>query len=170
MGRADDDAPVSRASADLAFEQPVIGGPHHRHHVHFLALGQSCTRVGPSGSVRATFDERWNSASTTGQVAHHIRADVDTERDHIANELPTGGPGGVNRMVPWLSLQPGRRDRQRRSLAHRWSTGDCRNVRFRTARQSSTSTVPLSTEFVVFGWICRTRVRIRTLTVIRTDP
>ena len=35
----------------------------------------------------ATFDERVGFSHTTGQVTHHISPDVDTERDHIANEL-----------------------------------------------------------------------------------
>lgn len=34
-------------------------------------------------------------------------------------------------MVQWLPLQARRAQRWRRSLAHRWPTGDCRDVRFR---------------------------------------
>ena len=117
LHRPDDDAPVSNLflfsrKQDLAFEQPVIGGPRHRHHVRFwrwdkLYEGRSVW-VGA-----ATFDERVGFSHTTGQVTHHI------------------SPDGVNRMVQWLSLQPRGAQRWRRSLAHRWSTGDCRNVRFR---------------------------------------
>jgi LssY C-terminus len=91
LRRPDNDAPVSNLflfsrKQDLAFEQPLNGGPRHRHHVRFwrwnnLYEGRSIW-IGA-----ATFDERVGFSHTTGQVTHHISPDVDTERDYIVNEL-----------------------------------------------------------------------------------
>jgi hypothetical protein len=39
----------------------------------------------------ATFDERVGLSYTTGQVTHHIAADVDAERDRIALGLAQSG-------------------------------------------------------------------------------
>jgi hypothetical protein len=39
----------------------------------------------------ATFDERVGLSYTTGQVTHHIAADVDAERDRIAQGLAQPG-------------------------------------------------------------------------------
>ena len=75
---------------DLAFEQPVAGGPRHRHHVRFWRWDRlyedRTTWIGA-----ATFDERVGFSHTTGQVTHHISPDVDAERDYIAGELEKTG-------------------------------------------------------------------------------
>ena len=95
LRRPDDDAPVSNLflfsrKQDLAFEQPVNGGPRHRHHVRFWRWDKLYEgRHGWIGA--ATFDEREGFSHTTLQVTHHISPDVDTERDHIANELQQAG-------------------------------------------------------------------------------
>lgn len=95
LHRPDDRAPVSNLylfgrKQDLAFEQPVPGGPEHRHHVRFWRwdrLDQG--RVVWFGS--ATFDERVGLSYTTGQVTHHIGPDIDAERDRIVHELQAIG-------------------------------------------------------------------------------
>ena len=91
LRRPDDDAPVSNLflfnrKQDLAFEQPVNGGPRHRHHVRFWRWDK-LYEGRPVWIGAATFDERVGFSHTTGQVTHHISPNVDTERDHIANEL-----------------------------------------------------------------------------------
>lgn len=91
LRRADDTAPVSPLylfgrEQDLAFEQPVPGGPRHRHHVRFWRWNQ--LRDGSEvwfGAV--TYDERAGLSYTTGQVTHHISPDVDAERDRLVAEL-----------------------------------------------------------------------------------
>ena len=91
MRRSDDSAPVSplwlfRRQQDLAFEQPVPGGPRHRHHVRFWRWDQ--LRDGaPVWFGAVTYDDRAGLSYTTGQVTHHIAADVDAERDRIVAEL-----------------------------------------------------------------------------------
>ena len=91
LRRPDDTAPVSPLylfgrKEDLAFEQPVAGGPRHRHHVRFwrwdrLRDGQ------PVWFGAATYDERAGLSYTTGQVTHHIGPDVDAERNLIVDQL-----------------------------------------------------------------------------------
>jgi len=91
LRRPDDDAPVSPLylfgrQQDLAFEQPVPGGPRHRHHVRFWRWDK--TRDGlPVWFGSVTYDERAGLSYTTGQVTHHISADVDAERDRLVAEL-----------------------------------------------------------------------------------
>lgn len=91
LRRPDDAAPVSPLylfgrQQDLAFEQPVPGGPRHRHHVRFWRWDQLRDGV-PVWFGSVTYDERAGLSYTTGQVTHHIAADVDAERDRLAAEL-----------------------------------------------------------------------------------
>ncbi len=102
LRRPDDDAPVSNLflfdrKQDLAFEQPVGGGPRHRHHVRFWR-GDTLYGGRTAWIGAATFDERVGFSHATGQVTHHISPDVDAERDHIANELQKAG---VAETVEW---------------------------------------------------------------------
>ena len=95
LRRSDDDAPVSNLflfgrKQDLAFEQPVGGGPRQRHHVRFWRWDKLYDGR-PAWIGAATFDERVGLSHTTGQVTHHISPDVDAERDRIANELQEAG-------------------------------------------------------------------------------
>ena len=95
MRRPDDDAPVSNLflferKQDLAFEQPVGGGPRQRHHVRFWRWDQMYDgRTAWIGA--ATFDVRVGFSYTTGQVTHHIGPDVDAERDLIVTGLQQAG-------------------------------------------------------------------------------
>jgi len=102
LRRPDDDAPVSNLflfgrRQDLAFEQPVEGGPRRRHHVRFW-LSDKLHEGRPTWIGAATFDERIGFSHTTGQITHHIGPDVDAERDHLANELQKAG---VLRSIEW---------------------------------------------------------------------
>ncbi len=94
LRRADDEAPVSDLflfgrKQDLAFEQPVQGGPRHRHHVRFWSWNSPDGELAWYGS--ATYDERVGLSYTTGQVTHHIGPDIDAERDRIAAGLKDHG-------------------------------------------------------------------------------
>jgi LssY C-terminus len=95
LASPDDDAPVSNLflfgrKQDLAFEQPLSGGPIRRHHVRFWRWDELCEgRPGWFGA--ATFDARVGLSHTTGQVTHHIAPDVDAERDRLASELQQAG-------------------------------------------------------------------------------
>ncbi len=102
LRRPDDEAPVSNLflfsrKQDLAFEQPIGGGPRHRHHVRFWRCDTlydgRCTWFGA-----ATFDERVGFSHATGQITHHIGADVDAERDHVTSELQNAG---VVQSIEW---------------------------------------------------------------------
>ena len=113
LRRSDDTAPVSPLflfgrQQDLAFEQPMPGGPRHRHHVRFWRWDQQ--RDGLSvwfGS--ATYDERAGLSYTTGQVTHHIGPDVDAERDLIVTGLTKAGwVGGVQWIDDFHTQHEGR--------------------------------------------------------------
>jgi hypothetical protein len=91
LRRPDDTAPVSPLylfgrKEDLAFEQPVPGGPRHRHHVRFWRWNQQRNGL-PVWFGSVTYDERAGLSYTTGQVTHHISPDVDAERDRVAAEI-----------------------------------------------------------------------------------
>lgn len=90
------DAPVSSLylwgrKEDLAFEQQVGDDPKQRHHVRFWRSDEA----EPGGRLvwagSATFDTKVEFSRTTGQITHHISADVDAERDHLFETLETTG-------------------------------------------------------------------------------
>ena len=97
LRRPDDDAPVSNLflfgrKQDLAFEQPITGGPGKRHHVRFWRWDdRNEGRTMWFGA--ATFDRSVGLSHTTGQVTHHIAPDVDAERDRLVSELRRAGAG-----------------------------------------------------------------------------
>ena len=95
LRRPDDDAPVSNLflfgrRQDLAFEQPLPGGPGRRHHVRFWKWDRQFDGR-PVWFGAATYDERVGLSYTTGQVTHHIGPDVDAERDRIVDGLRAKG-------------------------------------------------------------------------------
>lgn len=111
--RPDDDAPVSPLflfgrKQDLAFEQPVPGGPRHRHHVRFWRWSQ--LRDGaPVWFGAVTYDDRAGLSYTTGQVTHHVAPDVDAERDRIVAGLSSARwSGGVEWVADFHRQREGR--------------------------------------------------------------
>lgn len=90
------DAPVSNLflfgrKEDLAFEQPVGSDPRKRHHVRFWKANRLDEKGRPLWMGAGTYDQRVGLSHTTGQITHHVAADVDAERDHIFATLkPTG--------------------------------------------------------------------------------
>lgn len=96
LERSYDEAPVSSLylfgrKEDLAFEQPVGDDPRQRNHVRFWRS----RKVDPDGRPvwvgSATYDERVGLSHTTGEITHHIAADVDAERDHLFKDLQQTG-------------------------------------------------------------------------------
>lgn len=86
------EAPVSNLylydrKEDLAFEQPVGNTPRQRHHVRFWSSPELDAEGRPIWLGSATYDERVGFSHSTGQITHHIAADVDTERDHLFETL-----------------------------------------------------------------------------------
>ena len=96
LERPDDRAPVSNLylfdrKEDLAFEQPVGDNPRKRHHVRFWRTEKTDPDGRPVWVGSATYDERVGLSHTTGQITHHIDADVDAERDHLFSTLEQTG-------------------------------------------------------------------------------
>jgi len=92
LKRAYDDAPVSSLylwgrKEDLAFEQPVGDSPRRRHHVRFWRSPGVDGEGRPLWAGSVTFDAGVGFSHTTGQVTHHIAADVDAERDRLFEQL-----------------------------------------------------------------------------------
>ena len=114
LKRTYDDAPVSNLflfgrKEDLAFEQPVGDNPRKRHHVRFWRTEKTDPDGRPLWIGSATYDERVGLSRTTGQVTHHIAADVDAERDHLLNNLEaTGGLSEVYTVDDFHKSRQGR--------------------------------------------------------------
>ena len=92
LERPDNDAPVSslylwRRKEDLAFEQEVGPDPQKRHHVRFWQSEKIDANGRPLWVGSATYDQSVGLSHTTGQITHHIAADVDAERDHLFQSL-----------------------------------------------------------------------------------
>ena len=86
------DAPVSNLylwgrKQDLAFEQPYGKNPRRRHHVRFWRSEKLDDDARPRWFGAATFDTKVGFSHTTGQITHHIDADVDAERDKLLADL-----------------------------------------------------------------------------------
>jgi hypothetical protein len=104
LKRSYETAPVSNLflwgrKEDLAFEQPVGDNPRERHHVRFWRSAEVDDAGLPLWAGAATFDRRVGFSHTTGQITHHIAADVDTERDHVAQTLQATGQLSSSEMV-----------------------------------------------------------------------
>lgn len=110
LSRPDDEAPVSSLylfgrKEDLAFEQPVGDNPRQRHHVRFWQINGQEDSGRPVWIGSASYDERVGLSHTTGQITHHIAADIDQERDHLIADLKQADtPRSVHRRQ--LPLEP----------------------------------------------------------------
>lgn len=94
-----DEAPVSALLLfgkiqDLAFEKPEGGNPRERHHVRFWKAPGDRK---PAWWGAATFDRSVGLSHTTGQITHHIAAEVDKERELILETLKSGGFQSISR-------------------------------------------------------------------------
>ena len=107
------DAPVSDlyvngARQHLAFEQAVGGDPSRRHHVRFWRAQRTDTLDRPMWIGAATFDASVGFSRTTGQVTHHIAAEVDRERDKLLADLTRDSGLAVKWMDSFQPLRDGR--------------------------------------------------------------
>jgi hypothetical protein len=105
LKRSYDTAPVSNLylwgrKEDLAFEQPVGGNPRERHHVRFWKSTELDDAGLPLWAGAATFDRQVGLSHTTGQITHHIAADVDTERNHVSQTLQATGQLSRSELMP----------------------------------------------------------------------
>jgi hypothetical protein len=105
LRRPYDDAPVSNLylwgrKEDLAFEQPVGSNPKQRHHVRFWQSDKVDPDGRPVWMGATTFDRGVGFSHTTGQITHHVAADVDTERDKLFADLKRTGDLAEDYIVP----------------------------------------------------------------------
>lgn len=96
LKRPYEDAPVSNLflfgrKQDLAFEKPVGNNPRKRHHVRFWRWDKLSPDDRPVWFGSVTYDERVGLSHTTGQITHHIAADIDSERDRLLSGLEGTG-------------------------------------------------------------------------------
>ena len=96
LERSYDDAPVSNLflfgrREDLAFEKPVGHDPKQRHHVRFWKSTELDDKGRPLWFGSVTYDKRVGLSYTTGQITHHIDADIDVERDGLFDDLNRTG-------------------------------------------------------------------------------
>lgn len=92
LGRPYATAPVSDLylfgrRQDLAFEQPSGADPDKRHHVRFWQMPETDAHGRPVWIGAASYDRGVGLSHETGKITHHIDADVDAERGHLAEDL-----------------------------------------------------------------------------------
>lgn len=76
---------------DLAFELPEGKSPKDRHHVRFWRSQTVDDQDRPYWLGAATYDLDVGLSHRTGQITHHIGADVDAERDKLIANLQRAG-------------------------------------------------------------------------------
>jgi hypothetical protein len=101
------DAPMSNLylwgrRQDLAFERAVGSSPRQRHHVRFWRADKPDEQGRPLWLGAATFDRSVGFSHFTGQITHHIAADVDAERDQLFRDLWQSGQLVEDYRVPGL--------------------------------------------------------------------
>ncbi len=95
------DAPVSSLflfgrKQDLAFEKPAGKSASHRHHVRFWKSTEYGREGVPLWIGAVTYDRSVGLSHRTGQITHHIAADIDSERDGLVADLVKNG---------WLTVE-----------------------------------------------------------------
>jgi hypothetical protein len=109
LSRPYPDAPVSSLfylgrRQDLAFEKPTGRSPASRHHVRLwlgLAHGAEGREVWLGA---ASFDRAVGFSHDTGQITHHIDADLDAERAFFIGSLAREGVLDRSYLVPGIGL------------------------------------------------------------------
>jgi LssY C-terminus len=76
---------------DLAYEKAAAASPSRRHHVRFWRALDQGDDGAPVWLGAATYDRSVGFSHRTGQITHHIAADVDAERDELTDDLAHGG-------------------------------------------------------------------------------
>jgi hypothetical protein len=75
----------------LAFEKPDGRSADRRHHVRFWLVLEKGTDGRPVWLGAVTFDRGVGLSHTTGQITHHIAADIDADRDLLMRDLQEAG-------------------------------------------------------------------------------
>ncbi len=100
---------------DLAFEKPSGKSPSTRHHVRFWKALDTGGDGRPFWLGGATYDAGVGISHFTGQVTHHIGADIDAERDLLSADLAAAGKAAqaykVSGVGPTLDGRNGGGDR-----------------------------------------------------------
>ncbi len=96
LDRPDLDAPVSPLlfegrKQDLAFEKAVGKSADERNHVRFWQTKEIGDDGRPIWLGSASFDRGVGFSHDTGQITHHIGADVDAERNLLIGDLLKAG-------------------------------------------------------------------------------
>jgi hypothetical protein len=86
------DAPVSNLyyegrREDIAFEKEIGTSAARRHHVRFWMVLEKGVERRAVWLGSATLDRDVGLSKYTGQVTHHIAADIDTERQRLISDL-----------------------------------------------------------------------------------
>ncbi len=107
------DAPVSDLFVNgrkqfYAFEQATGGDPSRRHHVRFWLAPVTDAIDRPMWIGAATYDSGVGLSHTTGQITHHIGADVDKERDKLIADLQRTGNIDLKWIDPFQKEREGR--------------------------------------------------------------
>ncbi|MBX9758471.1 MAG: LssY C-terminal domain-containing protein [Beijerinckiaceae bacterium] len=76
---------------DLAFEKQQGASADRRHHIRLWKVMDSGAEGRPVWLASATFDRGVGVSHYTGQITHHIAADVDAERDNVIADLTRAG-------------------------------------------------------------------------------
>jgi hypothetical protein len=92
LNRPYPEAPVSNLylwgrRQDLVFQRAAGKSARRRHHVRFWLAPEHAEGGRPLWVGAATFDRSVGVSHYTGQVTHHIEADVDRERDRLVGDL-----------------------------------------------------------------------------------
>lgn len=97
LGRPYPTAPISSLYVwdrpqDMAFQLPVGHSAARRHHVRVWLAPREYWQDGrPFWIGGATYDKRVGLSHYTGQITHHIAADIDHERDMLMTALRNTG-------------------------------------------------------------------------------
>ncbi len=96
LNRPYPEAPVSNLylwgrRQDLVFQRAAGKSARRRHHVRFWLAPEHAEGGRPLWLGAATFDRSVGVSHYTGQVTHHIEADVDRERDQVVADLQAAG-------------------------------------------------------------------------------
>ncbi len=162
--RAYPNAPVSSLywegrKQDLAFEKPVGASPSQRHHVRFWKALESGANGVPVWLGSATFDSSVGVSHYTGQVTHHIDADIDAERERLMADLSASGHVEARYLVsgvgPTLYARNGGGDPY-------FTDGEVAMARLRPGCESQPGAPPTlgapaatTAKAVAFGWLRR---------------
>lgn len=90
-----------------AFEQAAGGDPSKRHHVRFWLVPVYDKLDRPMWIGAATFDSGVGLSHTTGQITHHISAEVDLERDKLITDLQNSGTIALTWIDPFQNAREG---------------------------------------------------------------